>query len=226
MQPEFVQIISWNDFGESHHIGPLTGAWTAFGSTQGKSRFNYALDMPHDGWRLFLPYMIETYKQGIATVTREGVVGWYRKHPRFGCLKDGTTGNSPQQLQFAYQPYDIVEDRIYFAALLGSPAEVRVSVGGVDIPASWARVPYGNVGIYIGSVEYWEKRGAVVISIVRNGATVASFTGAPISLQCTQGYQNWNAWVGSAQSSVPISVRPPLTRAQSVCTAGAGPPGK
>ncbi|KAM0332543.1 hypothetical protein ACHAQA_002827 [Verticillium albo-atrum] len=68
LQPEFVQIISWNDYGESHYIGPLDERqYTAFGSDRGKSPFNYVRDMPHDGWRDILPYVIDTYKNNITT---------------------------------------------------------------------------------------------------------------------------------------------------------------
>lgn len=63
----------------------------------GKAPYNYALNMPHDGWRDFLPYLIDTYKNGIATVNREGVVGWYRKHPGNACTTGGTTGNTASQ---------------------------------------------------------------------------------------------------------------------------------
>jgi hypothetical protein len=73
VQPDFVQIISWNDYGESHYIGPLY-EYEAF--SVGKAPFNYAHAMPHDGWCLFLPYYIDTYKNGKASIKKEGVVGW------------------------------------------------------------------------------------------------------------------------------------------------------
>jgi glucan endo-1,3-alpha-glucosidase len=25
-QPDFIQIVSWNDYGESHYIGPMAGS--------------------------------------------------------------------------------------------------------------------------------------------------------------------------------------------------------
>lgn len=48
IQPEWVEIISWNDYGESHYIGPLNDkAYIAF--TTGKVPYNYVRGMPHDG---------------------------------------------------------------------------------------------------------------------------------------------------------------------------------
>jgi len=40
VKPDYVQIISWNDYGESHHIGPLrSGTYEAFGEKFGNSPF-------------------------------------------------------------------------------------------------------------------------------------------------------------------------------------------
>lgn len=48
VDPEYVQIISWNDFGESHYIGPLDeGGYGAF--KRGQSPYNYAEGFDHDG---------------------------------------------------------------------------------------------------------------------------------------------------------------------------------
>ena len=49
--PEFIEIISWNDFGESHYIGGLDSTqYEAFET--GKAPYNYLETMPHDGWRV------------------------------------------------------------------------------------------------------------------------------------------------------------------------------
>lgn len=83
IQPELVEIISWNDFGESHYIGPLDSS--EFGPfTVGEAPFNYAENMPHDGWREFLSFLIDTYKNGRSSINEEKLVIqlgsglWYR----------------------------------------------------------------------------------------------------------------------------------------------------
>jgi hypothetical protein len=64
-----------NDYGESHYIGPLYDkAMEAF--TIGNAPSNFAQNMPHDGWRLFLPYVIDLFKTGTATITQEGLTAW------------------------------------------------------------------------------------------------------------------------------------------------------
>ncbi|KAM0327648.1 hypothetical protein ACHAQA_005941 [Verticillium albo-atrum] len=191
LQPEFVQIITWNDCGESHYIGPLRSTgYKAFDKNRGNPPFNYAFNMPHDGWRLFLPYWIDMYKNGTATVTREGVVAWYRQTEALLCPSGGTTGNTATQLQFTYSPDKLLRDKVFFDALLGSYADVSVTIGGVDAKAKWENVPDGNVGIFHGSVDFRGLTGAVVVTINRGGAWVVQMTGQPIRNTCSNGIQN------------------------------------
>ncbi|TQN70327.1 Glucan endo-1,3-alpha-glucosidase agn1 [Colletotrichum shisoi] len=79
--PEFVRIISWNDYGESHHIGPIRDhALVAFDKDSGKAPFLNSLD--HHGWRVLLPFAIDRCKSNKAVVTYEGVSFWYRPIPK------------------------------------------------------------------------------------------------------------------------------------------------
>lgn len=92
--------------------------------------------MPHDGWRLNLPFLIDLYTEGTATVTEENVVTWYRLSPGTAC-DSGTTGNTANQLQMEFAPSQIVQDRVFYSALLVEPATVTVSIGGVVQEGSW-----------------------------------------------------------------------------------------
>lgn len=61
--PTFAQIISWNDFGESHYIGPLNlKALYAF--DEGQASFRYADGVHHTGFRRILPFVIKLAKDG------------------------------------------------------------------------------------------------------------------------------------------------------------------
>ncbi|APA07876.1 hypothetical protein sscle_03g026460 [Sclerotinia sclerotiorum 1980 UF-70] len=111
-QPEWVEIITWNDFGESHYIGPL-----------------YVSGMPHDAWGLSLPYLIDTFKNGVGTITQENLYVWHRLSPATACENDFTKGNTASQLQIEFLPWDIVTDRIFFSALLVSGASYTVTIG-------------------------------------------------------------------------------------------------
>lgn len=92
-KPDYIQIISWNDFGESHYIGPLDDRqYEAFG--RGRAPYNYVEDMPHDGWRETLNYYISMYKEGSALLNEERLVSWFRIHKNGICSDGGTTGNT------------------------------------------------------------------------------------------------------------------------------------
>lgn len=86
---------------------------------------NYARGMPHDGCRLLLPYLIDTYKNGIATIEKEGLVAWYRAQPAIKCSHGNTTLNTAGYFQYEFPPY-MLRDEIFFSALLGSRASVTL----------------------------------------------------------------------------------------------------
>ncbi|CAK5284007.1 unnamed protein product [Mycena citricolor] len=201
-RPDFVEIISWNDFGESHYIGPLNPtSYDAF--TIGKAPFNYVDGMPHTGWTTFLPYLIQTYKTGKAAASQQLLTAWFRLSPAAACGDGGTTGDVAAQLQVEYPPSQMLQDKIYFAALLNSEVAPTVTVGGNSIPAQWDKRPYGGVGIYRGSAAYGGNLGTVQVNVA--GMVV---TGQSITTVCHNGLNNFNAWVGSATGSG--TVAPPV----------------
>ncbi|KAH8903527.1 hypothetical protein BR93DRAFT_953239 [Coniochaeta sp. PMI_546] len=163
----------------------------------GKAPFNYVQDMPHDGWRDFLPYLISLYKTGTGSFNQKGVTTWYRRNPNGSCGDGGTTGNTASQLQYEYSPNVMMKDRIFYTALLGSNAQVKVSIGGVTQTGIWEQQPFGGIGLYHGSVPINGTTGTVVVSIVRGSTTIATVNGASITTSCTSGLNNYNAWVGS-----------------------------
>ncbi|KAF4875177.1 Mutanase [Colletotrichum siamense] len=222
-QPEYVQIISWNDYGESHHIGPMySHAMDAF--KVGKAPFMYAENRPHDGWRQTLPFWIDYYKNGKGTVNKEALVGWYRTSQATACPDGNTTGNTASQLQKEFSPASVMQDKIFFSAVLGSAAEVSVMVGSKAQEGKWTSVPDGGIGVYHGSVPF-TGTGAVSIRIQRGGQTLAQIDGASINNNCQDDLTNWNPWVGSASLSSSVSATPALARKDQKCIKGTGAKG-
>ncbi|KAI1162698.1 carbohydrate-binding module family 24 protein [Nemania serpens] len=229
IQPEFVEIITWNDYGESHYIGPLHDSEYGL-FTYGQAPFNYAANMPHDGWRDFLPYLIQQYKTGSATISKEGLTTWYRRNPNTACSAGDVTGNDPGHGQQVIAPSAILQDRVFYSALLTSSATVTVSIGGNSQQGTWENTPAGGSGIYHGSVPFNGRTGNVVVTISRGGANVAQVNGASITTACQNGIENWNAWVGSASGSgngggggtTPPPPPPPPPPPGQVCTQGTG----
>ncbi|KAF7137072.1 hypothetical protein CNMCM5793_006960 [Aspergillus hiratsukae] len=230
LAPEFVEILTWNDFGESHYIGPIVDShssladtlYTAF--TTGEAPYNYAEAFSHDGWRAFLPFVIDMYKNNETLVEQEGISAWYRLNAAGACANDGnTTGNTASQLQLEYWPYQIPQNKIFFSALLASPAEISVTIGGTSLAADWVHTPSNGVGLYHGSVSYSGYSGQVMFTVTRSGSTVVSLDGEEILQTCWQPTiaENWNAWTGFEMASGSVSASP-TSLDDEVCVAGWG----
>jgi glucan endo-1,3-alpha-glucosidase len=107
----------------------------------------------------------------------------------------GVIGNNPADGQTEVDANTIVEDGVFFSALLMSDATVTVQIG------SKSAVSYsGSQRINHWSQPFNGQIGVPVFSVVRNGATVnSSQNAAPITASPTlsNGCTNYNTWVGS-----------------------------
>lgn len=120
------------------------------------------------------------------------VTTWYRNSEGLACTYSGTTGNTHQQMQREFSPPGIVADKVYYTALLGAPAKVTVTVGGVSLDADWTDTPVGGVGVYHGSASFRGRSGQVVVTV--NG--IATVVGTMPIGPCTR--QNFNPYTYSA----------------------------
>jgi hypothetical protein len=232
LEPEWVEIISWNDYGESHYIGPLNekgyGVFTA-----GNAPYNYARNIPHDGWRLQLPFVIDLYKNGTASITEESLVVWYRVQPRDACSGGNTTGSAIKERANQEKEKEkeketdtdiYLEDKIFFSALLASNASIKVTMDDLEKNAHWEDEPDGGVGIYHGSFAYDPKHlGEPTITVSRDKKEVVHVKGRALTTSCPSGFANYNAWVGSETSGKTIpAVSPELPLSKQVCIKGSG----
>ncbi|RAH70323.1 mutanase [Aspergillus aculeatinus CBS 121060] len=182
LQPEFVEIISWNDFGESHYIGPLDNrSYSPF--TTGRAPFNYVEHMPQDGWRELLPFMIDTYKNGRALVTEEKIVMWHRTSLVDDCDRDDTTANTASQLQAELLPNEVAQDRLFFTALLASNADVVVEYNN---PSSTG---FRGPGLYRGSVSL---KHAAEVNLKIGRINFNAYVAASEAIEVEHVYANFN----------------------------------
>jgi glucan endo-1,3-alpha-glucosidase len=150
--------------------------------------------MPHDAWRDFLPYYIAAYKGTPLTPSTDQVQYWYRLAPVAAGSTCGVVGNAANQGQTEMTPSAILEDGIFFSALLTSAAQVQVQIGGGQ-----AVTFTGAAGINHWSVPFNGQTGTPKFSVLRSGSVVKSNTGAAITFgtDLSNGCANYNAWVGS-----------------------------
>lgn len=130
-------------------------------------------------------------------------------------------GNTETHGQKEFPPTDVLQDEVFFSALLRSAADVDVSVdiGGVVQDGKWKNKPHGPIGLYHGSVPFDGNTGEVVVTVSRRGEKVAEMRGASISESCLDDIQNWNAWVGTNFANNTISRHPPPSPAPTAVSA-------
>jgi len=187
------RIVTWNDFGEASYIGPVHSNNEIPAASQ-----KYIGGHPHESWRDFLPYYIATYKGDTFDISRDQMQYWYRLAPASSGDPCGVTGNSASQGQTEISPAEIMQDGVFFSALLMSAATVKVQIG--DAPAvAFA----GSKGLNHWSMPFGGRSGVVKFSIERGGSVVGSGQGEAIGgigsaiNNVDGGCANYNAWVGS-----------------------------
>ncbi|EAU33738.1 hypothetical protein ATEG_05977 [Aspergillus terreus NIH2624] len=189
--PRFVEIVTWNDYGESHYIGRLDSPHTDDGASK------WVNDMPHEGWLEISKPFIAAYKAGAAAPTDfikdDSLVYWYRPAPR-GANCDSTDtcmvpANNGSGNYFIGRPdgWEAMEDAVFVVSLLKAPAKIQVTSGAnsqtLEAPAGAAafQVPMG-----VGKQSF---------SVVRDGRTVLEGTSPKDIVDgCVCGLYNFNAF--------------------------------
>ncbi|KAJ5641704.1 alpha-1-3-glucanase/mutanase [Penicillium lividum] len=202
LQPRFVEIITWNDYGESHYVGPLSSPHTDDGSSQ------WVMDMPHDGWLEMAKPFIAAYKAGsliaLPYIEEEKLVYWYRPTLRdVNCDATDTTmtgsANNASGNFFRGKPdgWETMEDEVFVVALLKAPAEVHVKSGNKS------KTFLAPAGISAWSAPMGV--GRQHFAVKRSGKTVLSGTSLKdIVDHCICGIYNFNAYVGTLPAPTKI----------------------
>lgn len=188
--------------------------------SQGRAPFNFVDNMPHDGWRQQLPYVIDMYVQNITYFLKESVSFWYRPNPASACSSGDTYANTASQLQLEFPAAEVMEDSVFYSALLNKPAIPHVTIGGTVFTGTWSQTPDNGVGIYHGSVPFNGATGKVLVEIDRDGVAIVNAEGAPITASCDM--VNWNAYTGGAESTVELTFGLPDLLDSKVCVNGTG----
>jgi glucan endo-1,3-alpha-glucosidase len=122
--PEWVEIISWNDFIEGTYISPMddpnkyAGANYLDASGIPLNERNYFHS--HSGAAELLPFFIQWYKTGVEPkITRDAVYFFYRTQ------SVGTDAGRPS----VAKKFGAVADRIYITANLTAPADLQIRMG-------------------------------------------------------------------------------------------------
>ncbi|ORY77293.1 glucan endo-1,3-alpha-glucosidase agn1 [Protomyces lactucae-debilis] len=120
MQPDFLEIITWNDYGESSYIGPLNADFP-YDSTLNSRQ--WCTGHEHTAWLELSSYYIQAYKNAAyPAITQNKLFWWYRTHS-----KDATATSDPYGKP---TNWDSSADNIFLTVMLTGSATVTVTSGG------------------------------------------------------------------------------------------------
>lgn len=134
LAPQYVEIITWNDYGESHYVGPLSSPHYDDGASK------WVNDMPHDGFRDMAKPFIAAFKAGATSVddyiTEDQLIYWYR--PTTSDAECDSTDNTMAAATndsgnyFHGKPngYQDLQDAVFVIAMLTADGTVTINSGG------------------------------------------------------------------------------------------------
>ena len=204
LKPQFIEIVTWNDYGESHYISPIREA--GIPQSDGADARPYVEGYSHTGWMETLPYQIAAYKHAFnpskypapkVNPGEDKMVYWYRASPASAGTTEATGNDCPSAINTGgYQtshPIDqILEDEIFAIVLLSKPGSASIAVGG-NAPV---KIRGLKAGINFVSRPFDGQFGEVK---VRSSSGLRG-AGKAITAEPWGGIANFNAWVGCAGS--------------------------
>lgn len=172
-QVDLVQIVTWNDYGESHYIGPIGGA-------QPNSQA-WVNGFDHQGWLYMTQYFATAYKTGsYPAITKDQIFLWARPHTRNATSSDSV--GKPTN-------YELDQDQLWAVVFTTAAANVTLSTSAAknqtfSVPAGLSKL---NMPLTVG--------GYMQGSIMRNGKSVVSLKPSGYTFTATPSSYNYNAFV-------------------------------
>ncbi|KAH9855566.1 glycosyl hydrolase family 71-domain-containing protein [Lenzites betulinus] len=175
------EVISWNDFGESHYMGPVAGV-------QPMSQ-SWVNGFDHQGWLDLMQYYITAYKTGAyPTITKDRVFLWGRLYPANASVPADTVGKPAN--------YEWTQDYMWAITLLPTAANITLSCGSTTqttlAPAglSKLKLPLKLTGSTASC--------AAKAVIARGGKTALTFAPAGYTFSANPPSYNFNAFVAAS----------------------------
>ncbi|KAF9507255.1 glycoside hydrolase family 71 protein [Hydnum rufescens UP504] len=112
-QIDIVEIITWNDYGESHYIGPI-------GPDQPGSQA-WVNGFDHQGWNIMTKYYADAWRSGVyPTISKNQIFLSARPHSKALTIKDPI--GKPNSWQWT-------DDNLYAVVFATGPGSLQLSIG-------------------------------------------------------------------------------------------------
>ncbi|RWA15045.1 hypothetical protein EKO27_g19 [Xylaria grammica] len=193
LSPEFTEVITWNDAGESHYVGPswpetVTEEILQYGDTDA---------IPHSGWQPLISSFIDAFKDGASDTSAMVPSGgasfagalWYRGVLK-SCVDNGGDG-TPRGNGGA-------RDTLVYAVVLPAGSQgfqVRVSSGGEVLATQSvaAGLSYNSIAGL--------KTGAQLLELLDDSENVVATANSKVDVsdKPTDGFCNFNYYVAGLE---------------------------
>ncbi|GJE92329.1 glycoside hydrolase family 71 protein [Phanerochaete sordida] len=169
---DFVEVNTWNDYGESHYVGPIEGVQPASQA--------WVDGFDHTAWLDLIAHYITAFKTGApAPITRDRTFLWARLAPANANAPADTVGR-PANWQWT-------SDALWAIIQLTSPATVTLTCGPSALTAP---LPAGTSKLRLALVAECD----VASSVTRGGQSVA-FKPEGMHFSTAPAAYNFNAFV-------------------------------
>ncbi|KAF8895521.1 glycoside hydrolase family 71 protein [Infundibulicybe gibba] len=175
-QFDIVQVLTWNDYGESHYVGPIKGS-------QPNSEA-WVDGMNHTSWLEMTQYYSTAFKTGsFPKIEKDKIFMWSRPHPCKASAPDpvGQPSN-----------FELSQDNIWAVVMTTAPSTVTLSTSAsstqtFSVPAGLTKLsmPISAGGFMKGTIQ-------------RDGKTVVELNPTTFTFQGSPKSYNFNAFVASA----------------------------
>jgi glucan endo-1,3-alpha-glucosidase len=122
VKPDIIELLTWNDWCESHYLRDLPGNSTSATDYADLSSMEaYVAGQNHSPWRIITKYYISWWKNGKQPeITEDQVVFWYRVHAKDAQCNQGSA---------VIRNSDMLEDAVFAWASVTKDSRISMSLG-------------------------------------------------------------------------------------------------
>ncbi|KAI0648077.1 glycoside hydrolase [Trametes meyenii] len=174
-----VEIVTWNDFGESHYIGPKHGQLPP-GSEKWVDGFD------HQGFLDLTNFFATQFKTGQAPpITKDRLVMWARPHPK---------NATPNDLVGAPKDFQLFQDKLWAVVLASADGQLTLATSDTTSQTFDVKAGVNKLSLDL------TPGGFMHGTLTRNGQTVIDLKPADYKFDPNPPAFNYNVLVASASS--------------------------
>jgi len=177
-QIPFAEVITWNDYGESHYIGPIEGS--------NPMQQDWVNGYDHLGWLDLTQYYLTAFKTGsYPPITNDRIFLWARLQPAGAAAASDLVGQ-PGNWQWT-------QDYLWAVILLTAPSTVTLSCGSGPDSTLTSTLPSGLSKLKLPLTESCNANA----TIIRDNTAIISFTPPGFTFNTEPSMYNFNAFVAA-----------------------------